>query len=99
MGKTSFKIRNLLPNETKSVTLKANLTHRGIFNLNRFKINIKQIFPEQKTQRINQPKEQFTIESKAKDVLVSEYRVKDELIVRVIDLSNEEDVQSDNNLL
>ena len=41
VGKTLHKIRNLQPNETKSIVLKANLTHTGIFNLNRFKINIK----------------------------------------------------------
>ena len=55
--------------ETKKVTLKANLPHQGLFNLNRFNIIIKQLdCPVEQSQLVQ-----------------SEYRVRDALMVHVKD--------------
>lgn len=65
VGKTSHKLQNFKLNETKRVVLRANLPRQGLFNLNRFSIIVKQL--------------DNAVEQR--EMLVSEYRVRDALMV------------------
>jgi len=77
-GKTTHIIKQLKPNEIRKVVLKAVIPREGIYNLNRFHINIKQT-------KNTAPAGSSGDKARVKDVLLHEFRLKDLMMARVID--------------
>lgn len=84
-GKTTHILKQLKPNEIRKVVLKAVIPREGIYNLNRFQINIKQTK--------NTAAGTAGDKGKAQDFLISEFKLKDLLMAKVVDGQSEiEDV-------
>ena len=76
IGKTTFLIRQLKPNETKRIVMRASISRAGIYDLNRFSINIRQTKPI-----IQMPLKENAHILINKDSLASPFKIKDQLIV------------------